>query len=110
MTAAILAEIQAFGVSITSPAAERLKLVADSGDVPPAAVDLARTHKVALLALFRTSNNLPFPNSMIYCNHNWQDTTEGDGMTRRYCRTCVKFAGFVLPDGTVTDIPPRVTA
>ena len=107
MTTSTLAEIQAFGVSITAPAADRLKLVADTGDVPPAAVDLARTHKPALLALFRTPEGLPFPDSMVHCPHVWQDTTEGDGMTRRFCSTCYRFAGFVLPDGTITQELPR---
>ena len=106
MTAAILAEIQTLGVSITAPAADRLRLVAESGDVPPRAVDLARTHKAALLALFRTSNGLPFPVSMIECPHAWQDTAESDGHTRRFCSTCGRFGGFVLANGLVTEELP----
>ena len=107
MTTSTLAELRALGVTIDAPEAGQLRLVADSGDVPPAAVDLARTHKPALLALFRTPEGLPFPDSMIHCNHVWQDTTEGDGRTRRFCRTCYRFAGFVLADGTITEELPQ---
>ena len=107
MTAAILAELRSLGVSITSPAAERLKLAADSGDVPAVAVEIAREHKAELLALFRTPEGLPFPDSMIHCQHIWQDTHESDGRTRRFCRTCIKFAGFVQADGSVTEEVPQ---
>ena len=106
MSDSILAALRAFGVSITAPAVDRLKLAADNGDVPPAAVDMARTHKAELLALFRTPEGLPFPEAMIYCPHDWQDTAEGDGITRRFCSTCGRFGGFVLANGLVTEELP----
>jgi hypothetical protein len=33
-------------------------------------------------------------------SHDWQDTAESDGRTRRFCRRCYQFAGFVLADGS----------
>jgi putative DNA primase/helicase len=42
------------------------------------------------------------------CQHEWQDSAESDGLTRRFCQLCSAFAGFVLADGTVTgELPPR---
>ncbi len=37
--------------------------------------------------------------------HDWNDATESDGLTRRYCQRvdCRKFGGFVLPDGSIAD-------
>ena len=47
-----------------------------------------------------------FPPEMIECNHDWLDSHESDGKTRRFCKTCYRFAGFVLSDGTVTEELP----
>ena len=38
--------------------------------------------------------------------HDWEDTPESDGKTRRFCRHCYKFGGFVLEDGTVQPPDP----
>ncbi len=52
--ARLIAELEAFGVRVLSPGPDRLKLVAVSGHVPAAAVELARRHKPEILALIRT--------------------------------------------------------
>mgnify|MGYP006910064500 CR=1 FL=1 len=36
--------------------------------------------------------------------HDWADTPESDGKTRRFCRRCRDFGGFVQPDGSVVDV------
>lgn len=37
------------------------------------------------------------------CSHDWQDTTESDGKTRRFCSRCGQFGGFVQADGTTLE-------
>lgn len=48
-----------------------------------------------------------FPPEMIRCNHNWQDTAESDGRTRRFCKACYRFGGFILADGSVVEELPQ---
>jgi hypothetical protein len=106
----VLAELRAMGVAASCTDGGQLRLLADTGDVPAVAVELARTHKAALLALCRTPDGLPFPPEMIHCVHHWIDTAESDGRTRRFCSTCGRFGGFVLSDGTLTnELPPATT-
>lgn len=33
--------------------------------------------------------------------HDWKDTAESDGKTRRFCTKCYRFAGFVQEDGSL---------
>jgi hypothetical protein len=38
--------------------------------------------------------------------HEWEDAHESDGKTRRFCKRCCKFGGFVLADGTIKQPNP----
>jgi hypothetical protein len=45
----LLSALHDMGVQVVRPGVGRIKLVADSGDVPQQAVDIARPHKAELL-------------------------------------------------------------
>ena len=100
-SARIIAQLESLGVRVSSPGPDRLKLVALAGDVPAAAVDLARRHKIEILAALRTRDSWPpiVPDSILAAPREWcprcQDGAvlpELRGMTGGLCYRCSRKA------------------
>jgi len=88
--APILDELASIGVSVHVGSNGRLKLVAQSGDVSPEAVELAKRHKAVLLTSLAGSCS-PHNNMA-----NYLDGPSRNGRIRSTCRACGRFIGYRL--------------
>lgn len=92
MTAAVVAELSAMGVTVACSGPGKIRLTVEAGDVPAEAVAIARNHKPELVAYLRPNCN-PHNNAGNYID---EPAISRPGWVRSTCRVCGRFVGYRL--------------
>ena len=97
----ILSDCYVMGIRLTAAVGDGLTIDAPQGLLTPERIARLKTHKGELIAHLREE-------AQCYggYEHEWEDTLERDGKTRRFCQRCRKFSGFVQPDGSIKPPAP----
>jgi len=97
----VLSDCYAMDIRFNFLDGDGLNVDAPFGLLTPERLDRLKTHKDDLLAYLRKEAQCHDGQE-----HEWEDTPERDGKTRRFCQRCCKFGGFVQPDESVVPAEP----
>ena len=96
----LLSDCYVQGIHLAIAGDGGLAIDAPRGLLTPKRLDVLKAHKGELIAHLQEESQC-----LDSQQHEWEDTLERDGKTRRFCLRCCKFGGFVQPDKSV--VPPE---